>query len=199
MQVEGIRGLVAPILTPFNDDLSVATNLYVAHAKRMLDQGCAGIAPFGTTGEALSVGIDERIVAIRDLIDGGIDPAKMIPGTGLSNVADTARLSRACLDMGCAAVLTLPPFYFKSVTEDGLYRHFEQLIAAIGLDARIYLYHIPPIAIVGISPDTCRAATCRFPGSDRRHQGQFRELGQHAGAARYRGHDRLSRIGIAIA
>ena len=163
MQVEGIRGLVAPILTPFDDDLSVATNLYVAHANRMLDQGCAGIAPFGTTGEALSVGIDERIAAIRDLIDGGIDPAKMIPGTGLSNVADTARLSRACLDMGCAAVLTLPPFYFKSISEDGLYRHFEQLIAAIGSDARIYLYHIPPIAIVGIPPTLAARLHADFP------------------------------------
>ena len=163
MQVEGIRGLIAPILTPFNDDLSVATSLYVAHAKRLFDQGCAGIAPFGTTGEALSVGIDERIAAIRDLIDGGIDAARMIPGTGLSNVADTARLSRACLDMGCAGVLTLPPFYFKSVTEDGLYRHFEQLIGSIGSDARIYLYHIPPIAIVGVSPALAARLHADFP------------------------------------
>ena len=163
MQVERIRGLIAPILTPFNDDLSVATSLYVAHAERLFNQGCAGIAPFGTTGEALSVGIDERIAAIRDLIDGGIDPAKMIPGTGLSNVADTARLSRACLDMGCAGVMTLPPFYFKSVTEDGLYRHFEQLIEAIGSDARIYLYHIPPIAIVGVPPALAARLHADFP------------------------------------
>ncbi len=163
MQVEGIRGLIAPILTPFNDDLSVATSLYVAHAKWLFDQGCAGIAPFGTTGEALSVGIDERIAAIRDLIDGGIDAARMIPGTGLSNVADTARLSRACLDMGCAGVMTLPPFYFKSVTEDGLYRHFEQLIATIGSDARIYLYHIPPIAIVGVPPALAARLHADFP------------------------------------
>lgn len=163
MQVEGIRGLIAPILTPFNNDLSVATSLYVAHAKRLFDQGCAGIAPFGTTGEALSVGIDERIAAIRDLIDGGIDAARMIPGTGLSNVADTARLSRACLDMGCAGVMTLPPFYFKSVTEDGLYRYFEQLIATIGSDARIYLYHIPPIAIVGVPPALAARLHADFP------------------------------------
>lgn len=163
MQVEKIHGLVAPILTPFNDDLSVATCLYVAHAKRLLDQGCAGIAPFGTTGEALSVGIDERIAAVRDLIDGGVDPAIMIPGTGLSNVADTARLSRACLDMGCAGVLILPPFYFKSVSEDGLYHYFKQLIAAIGSDARIYLYHIPPIAIVGIPPTLAARLRADFP------------------------------------
>ena len=115
MPFEPLRGVVVPILTPFNDDLSVATDLYVAHAKNLFEQGCAGLAPFGTTGEALSVGIDERIAAIRALVNGGIDPARMIAGTGLSNVADTARLSRACLDLGCAGVMTLPPFYYKAV------------------------------------------------------------------------------------
>ncbi len=158
-----IRGIIAPILTPFNDDFSVATSLYVAHAKWLIEQGCAGIAPFGTTGEALSVGIDERIVAIEALLDAGIDARRLIPGTGLSNVADTARLSRACLDMGCAGVLILPPFYFKDVSEDGLYNYFEQLIAVIGPDARIYLYHIPPVAIVGISPMLASRLHADFP------------------------------------
>jgi 4-hydroxy-tetrahydrodipicolinate synthase len=163
MQTEPIRGLITPILTPFNDDFSIADDLYLAHSKNLLEQGCAGLSPFGTTGEALSVGIDERIAAIRNLIDGGIDPAVMIPGTGLSNVADTARLSRACLDMGCAAVMTLPPFYFKAVTEDGIYQYFEQLIAVIGPDARIVLYHIPPIAIVGIPPALAARLRADFP------------------------------------
>ena len=146
------RGVIAPLLTPFDDDYSVATDLYVAHARHLLDSGCSALAPFGTTGEALSVGIDERLAAIRALVDGGIDPARMIPGTGLSNVADTARLSRGCLEMGCAAVMTLPPFYYKNVSEDGLYSYFAQLIAAVGADARIFLYHIPPVAMVGIPP-----------------------------------------------
>lgn len=158
-----IRGVLVPILTPFNDDMSIAADLYVAHAKWLLDQGCAGLVPFGTTGEALSVGIDERIAAVRALIDGGIDPALMIPGTGLSNVADTARLSRACLDMGCSAVMTLPPFYYKGVSEEGLYRHFVQLIEAIGEDARIFLYHIPPIAIVGIPVTLAARLHAEFP------------------------------------
>ncbi len=157
------RGIIAPILTPFEDDLTVATSLYVAHAKWLIEQGCAGIAPFGTTGEALSVGIDERIAAIEALLESGIDAGRLIPGTGLSNVADTARLSRACLDMGCASVLTLPPFYFKDVSEDGLYDYFEQLITAIGSDARIYLYHIPPVAIVGVSPTLASRLHADFP------------------------------------
>jgi 4-hydroxy-tetrahydrodipicolinate synthase len=157
------RGVLVPILTPFNDDMSVADDLYVAHAKWLLEQGCAGLVPFGTTGEALSVGIDERIAAVRALVDAGIDPALMIPGTGLSNVADTARLSLACLEMGCSSVMTLPPFYYKGVSEEGLYRHFVQLIEAIGEGARIFLYHIPPIAIVGIPVTLAARLHAEFP------------------------------------
>lgn len=158
-----IRGVFAPLLTPFNDDSSVATDLYIAHAQWLLEQGCAGLVPFGTTGEALSVGIDERIAAVQALVDGGIDPARMIAGTGVSNVADSARLSRACLDMGCAGVMTLPPFYFKAVSDDGLYHYFVQLIEAIGADARVYLYHIPPIAVVGIPPALAARLRTEFP------------------------------------
>jgi 4-hydroxy-tetrahydrodipicolinate synthase len=158
-----MRGVIAPILTPFNNDLSIATDLYIDLANRLLDQGCAGLAPFGTTGEALSVGIDERIRALSALVNAGIEPARLIPGTGLSNIADTARLSRACLDLGCPAVMTLPPFYFKAVTEDGLYRYFAELLKTIGADARVFLYHIPPIAIVGIPPSLAARLHADFP------------------------------------
>lgn len=163
MTVKQKRGVIVPSLTPFNDDLSIAMDLFASHVQWLFDQGCAGIAPFGTTGEALSVGVDERIGAVQALVDSGINPSLMIPGTGLSNVADTARLSRACLDLGCAAVMTLPPFYYKAVDEDGLYRYFATLIEAIGPDARIYLYHIPPIAIVGIPPSLAARLYADFP------------------------------------
>lgn len=163
MSFQANRGVFVPILTPFNDDMSIATDLYVELAKDLFAKGCAGLAPFGTTGEALSVGIDERIDAIRALIDGGVDPSRMIPGTGLSNVTDTARLSRACLDLGCAAVMTLPPFYYKGVGEDGLYRYFVNLVEATGPDARIFLYHIPPVAIVGIPPALVARLHADFP------------------------------------
>ena len=163
MSEKRIRGLLAPLLTPFEDDLAIATDLYVEHARRLLSQGCGGLVPFGTTGEALSVGIDERIAAVRSLVDGGVDPASMIPGTGVSNLDDTARLSRACLDLGCNAVLVLPPFYFKAVSDAGLYEYFARLVDAIGDDARIVLYHIPPIAVVGISPDLAARLHTNFP------------------------------------
>ncbi|MBT8081303.1 MAG: dihydrodipicolinate synthase family protein, partial [Gammaproteobacteria bacterium] len=77
MSIQALHGVIAPLLTPFNDDLSIATDLYVDHARRLFDQGCAGIAPFGTTGEALSVGIGERVAAIESLVDARIDPKRM--------------------------------------------------------------------------------------------------------------------------
>ncbi len=157
------HGLLAPLLTPFNDDLSLATDLYVDLAQRLLAEGCAGLVPFGTTGEALSVGIAERIDAIQGLIDSGIDPSSLMPGTGVSNFTDTARLSRACLDMGCAAVMVLPPFYYKAVTDDGLFRYFAELIERIGPTARIFLYHIPPVAVVGISTQLAARLHASFP------------------------------------
>lgn len=159
-----ITGVIAPNLTFFNDDLSIATELYVAHAKRLLANGCAGLAPFGTTGEALSVGIDERIAAIRALIDAGIDAKKLIPGTGLTALTDTARLSTACLEAGCAGVMVLPPFYFKDVPGDGLYAYFAKLIEMIGRDdLKIYLYHIPQVAGVGLPVDVVRRLRADFP------------------------------------
>ncbi|MEO0363269.1 MAG: dihydrodipicolinate synthase family protein, partial [Pseudomonadota bacterium] len=147
------RGVVAPVFTPFNDDLTVATDLFVAHAEALLDEGCVALAPFGTTGEAASLSLDERLDALAALIAAGIDPAKLMPGVGLTNLPETARLARACVDMGCAAVMALPPFYYKGVGDEGLYAYFARLAEAIDHPAlALYLYHIPQISGVGLSP-----------------------------------------------
>ncbi|RMF33088.1 MAG: dihydrodipicolinate synthase family protein [Alphaproteobacteria bacterium] len=143
------QGLIAPNLTPFNDDLSLATDLYVAHARALLEGPCAALAPFGTTGEALSVAPAERIEALKALIGAGIDARRLIPGTGLTSLPETVALSRKCLDMGCAAVMVLPPFYFKPVSDDGLFAYFAALVQRLGPDARIVLYHIPQVSGVG--------------------------------------------------
>lgn len=164
MASEPLRGVIAPNLTPFNDDLSIAQDLYVANAKRLLREGCVALAPFGTTGEALSVGVQERIDAIKGLIDSGVPSDKLIPGTGLTSLPDTADLSRACADLGCAGVMTLPPFYYKGVTDEGLYAYFARLIEMIDRPGlRVYLYHIPQVAGVGIPVDVVRRLRAAFP------------------------------------
>jgi 4-hydroxy-tetrahydrodipicolinate synthase len=163
-RLEPIRGVMAPILTPFNRDLTIAYGLFADHAHHLIKSGCAGLAPFGTTGEALSLGIEERIVALERLIDSGIDSKKLIPGTGLTNLPDTIRLTRHAVDRGCAGVMVLPPFYFKHVPDEGLFAYFSSLIERVASDdLRIYLYHIPPVAQVGLSIDLIQRLRSTFP------------------------------------
>ena len=137
-----IKGLIAPTLTPFNDDLTIAEDLFLSHAKWLLsDGGCAGLAPFGTTGEALSVGIDERIAMLDMMIANGINPLQLIPGTGLTNLVDTAHLTRHAVEKGCLGAMILPPFYFKGVPDDGIYNYYRELIRLVDHpNLKIYLY-----------------------------------------------------------
>ncbi|MBT6341486.1 MAG: dihydrodipicolinate synthase family protein [Desulfobacula sp.] len=164
MSKEKMTGVVTPILTPFNDDLSFAPDLYVSHATWLLEQGIHYISPFGTTGEALSLSVKERIAALDTLIEGGIDPGVLMPGTGLCNLEDTVTLCRHAVDFGCAAVLTLPPFFYKNASDDGLYAYFVRLIEVINrAELRICMYHIPPLAGIGFSPALAGRLAKDFP------------------------------------
>ena len=159
-----IKGLIAPILTPFDKQLKLDQKMYNDLAKDLLNNGCSGLAPFGTTGEALSVGNEERMDALEGLIKSGIDPDILIPGTGLCNLPDTIKLTKHAIDMGCHGVMTLPPFYFKGMTDDGLFEHFEKLIEGVNTNKlKIYLYHIPQVCGVGLSIDLVQKLKSSFP------------------------------------
>lgn len=159
-----LRGVISPTLTPFNHDLSIAEDLYIAHALRCLSGGCVGLAPFGTTSEALSVGIEERIAMLEKLVAAGIPAGKLIPGTGLTSLPDTIRLTRHAAALGCKGAMVLPPFYFKDVPEQGLYDYFARLIDGVAEDRlNIYLYHIPQVAGVGLPIPLVRRLRADFP------------------------------------
>jgi 4-hydroxy-tetrahydrodipicolinate synthase len=151
-QPQRLRGVLSPVVTPFNKDLSPDPERLIAHCRWLLGQSC-GLAIFGTNSEANSLSTNERIALLDALLAADIDPARMMPGTGCCALTDTVRLTEHAVKAGCAGVLMLPPFYYKGVSEDGLYRNFAEVIERVG-DARlrIYLYHIPPVAVVGITP-----------------------------------------------
>ncbi|HEY2047126.1 MAG TPA: dihydrodipicolinate synthase family protein [Candidatus Udaeobacter sp.] len=146
-----IRGVLAPVVTPFRADLSPDQERLIRHCRWLLSQNC-GLAPFGTTSEANSVSTYERISLLDVLVAAGIDPSRMMAGTGCCSITETVALTTHAVQHGCAGVLMLPPFYYKDTTEEGLYRYFSEVVQRVG-DARlrIYLYHIPPVAIVGIT------------------------------------------------
>ena len=128
--------------------------MYNDLAHDLLENGCSGLAPFGTTGEALSLSNKERMNALEGLLKSGIKADQLITGTGLCNFPDTVMISKHALDLGCHGVMTLPPFYFKGMSDEGLFEYFEKLIEEINLSKlKIYLYHIPQVSGVGLSID----------------------------------------------
>jgi 4-hydroxy-tetrahydrodipicolinate synthase len=160
-----IRGVLAPVVTPFKVDLSPDRERFIRHCRWLLSQNC-GLAPFGTTSEANSMSTDERISLLNALIAAGIDPSRMMPGAGCCSISETVALTAHAVKHGCAGVLMLPPFYYKDVGEEGLYRYFSEVVQRVG-DARlrIYLYHIPPVAIVGITPGLVERLLKAYPNA----------------------------------
>jgi 4-hydroxy-tetrahydrodipicolinate synthase len=147
-----LRGIFAPTLTPVHADLSPDVERWVAHSKQLLDDGCHGLCPFGTTSEANSFGIGERIEMLEQLVAAGVPAAQLMPGTGTSAIPDTVQLTAHAVKLGCSGVLVLPPFYYKGVSDDGIFKAFAEVIERVGdTRLRVYLYHIPPIAQVGFS------------------------------------------------
>ena len=144
--------LYVPAITPFAADLSLDTARLVAHAQAMLDAGAHGLAPFGSTSEANSLTVAERIAGLEALVEAGIDPARIIPGTGCCALGDTIELTRHAASLGCKGALMLPPFFYKGVPDEGVHDAYAQVIEAVGrTDARIYLYHIPQMSGVPIT------------------------------------------------
>jgi 4-hydroxy-tetrahydrodipicolinate synthase len=158
-----IRGVLAPVVTPFKADLSPDRQRFIAHCRWLLSQNC-GLAVFGTNSEANSLSMEERAMLLDEVVAAGIDPARMMPGTGYCSIVETVKLTAEAVEHGCAGVLMLPPFYYKDVSEEGLYRYFSEVVQRIG-DARlkIYLYHIPPVAVVGITTGLVERLLAAYP------------------------------------
>jgi 4-hydroxy-tetrahydrodipicolinate synthase len=152
MAVTGLGKVVAPVLTPFGVGGQPDAARFTAHARWLIAQGATGLAPFGTTSEANSLSLDERKLLLTSLIAAGIEPAMLMPGTGMSSLPEAIALTRHAVGLGAGGVLMLPPYYYKAVKDDGLYRFFAEVIETVG-DKRlkIYLYHIPPVAQVAFS------------------------------------------------
>lgn len=159
-----LQGTIAPILTPFEDDGRIARDLWISHAKWVLDQGAHYLSPFGTTGEALSVSLRERIEALGWLVEAGISPDRLMPGTGVTALPESVELSAHAVGLGCAAVMVLPSFFYTAVGDDGQARYYSELIERVGNPAmRMILYHIPQNSGVPVSPALTARLNEAFP------------------------------------
>ena len=158
-------GVLAAVLTPMDEDLAPDHAAFSAHCHRLLAAGCHGLSVFGTTGEANSLSVGERLAALEALLEGGVPANVLLPGTGSCALTDTVLLSRAALGAGTAGVLVLPPFYYKGVGDDGLFRFFAEVIERIGDDRlRLYLYHIPQMTGIQLGLPLISRLLDAYPG-----------------------------------
>src|SRR5204862_3867644 len=146
-------------------DFSPDGQRLIAHCKWLLSQNC-GLAVFGTTSEANSLAADERAALLDALVAAGINTSRMMPGTGCCSITETVKLTAQAVKHGCAGVLTLPSFYYKGGSEEGLYRYFSEIVQRVGDPRlRIYLYHIPPVAMVGITAGLVERLLKSYPNA----------------------------------
>ncbi len=139
-----LTGLIAAVATPLDAVGAIDLPGLAAHCERLLRLGCDGLNLLGTTGEATSFSVEQRLAAMQEIARTGLPLDRVMVGTGAAALADAARLTRAAMDLGYAGALVLPPFYYKGLDVDSVTGYFRALLAAVGFEeCRIYLYNFP--------------------------------------------------------
>lgn len=161
----GLTGLWPPIATPFDAAGVVDHDRIAALGQALFEEGADGLVVLGTTGEANSLSLVERHALVDAMVDHGFDPKRLMVGTGACAHSEAAELTRHAGDVGAAATLLLPPFYYKPVSDDGLFAFVANVIDRSGAaPCPILLYHFPSLATVGWSFALIRRLIEAFPG-----------------------------------
>jgi 4-hydroxy-tetrahydrodipicolinate synthase len=151
-------------MTPLRADLAIDPARFAAHAVALLEAGCGGVTPFGTTGEGPSFSVTERIEGVNALIAGGVPAARILVSVGCAALPDTVALVRHAQDAGAWGVLLLPPFFFKGASDAGIVDACGQVIEATAdRPLRVVLYHIPQVAAVSLSHGVIAELLRRYP------------------------------------
>jgi len=159
-----LGGVWCATLTPLDTDGRPDYARLAAHVQRLLAAGVDGVALFGTTGEGQSFSVAERLAGLEALLDGGVEPARILAGTGCAALPETIELTRHAVACGCAGTLMLPPFFFKDVSDDGVYACYARIIDGVA-DARLrlFLYHIPQVSAVPIADAVTARIAAAYP------------------------------------
>jgi 4-hydroxy-tetrahydrodipicolinate synthase len=164
MEIQPFHGVLVPVLTPFTRAGDPDAGRFVTFCRWLLDQGAGGLSVFGTTSEANSMSGTERMTLLDRLIEAGIPAQKLMPGTGACSMSEAAILVGHAVAHGCGGVLMLPPFYYKGVSDDGIFAFVSGVIDKVASpNLRVYLYHIPPVAQVGYSLDLVGRFITAYP------------------------------------
>jgi 4-hydroxy-tetrahydrodipicolinate synthase len=160
-----IGGVNCAAATPVGADGAPDLALFTAHCRALLDEGCHGLAILGTTGEANSFAVSERKALLVAALGAGVRGDQLLPGTSACNITETIALTKHAVDHGAKGCVLLPPFYYKGVSTEGLYRFYASVIEGVADDRlRVILYHIPQVTQIPITHDLIARLLADFPG-----------------------------------
>ena len=161
-----LSGIYAAAVTPLNPDLSPDLEAVVPFLAFLASRGCDGALLFGTTGEGPSFSASEREAVWRAALKvrEAVPDFRLLAGTGTPSFTETIELTRLAFDLGYDAVVTLPPYYYRNATDEGLFNWFEQVIRCrVPSDGFLLGYHFPGVAGLGFSLDLLSRLKEAFP------------------------------------
>jgi 4-hydroxy-tetrahydrodipicolinate synthase len=142
-----LHGVIAAIATAIDDKGEPDCTRSIALARFLLDTGCDGLNVLGTTGEATSFSLEQRLRVMNAYADSGLPLDRMMVGTGAAALADAVALTAHAAELSFAGALVLPPFYYKGVHDDGLFAGIDAILTATAKrPIPIYLYHYPALS-----------------------------------------------------
>jgi len=160
-----LPAVLSPVLTPFKADGNPDAKALLKQCQWLGANG-VGQAVFGTNSEANSMSASQKMSTLTALIEGGLNPAHMMPGTGGTSIDATVNMTRHAVNHKCAGVLMLPPFYYKDVIDDGLFAFYSEVIQKVGDAAlQIYIYNIPPVTKITLSLSLLERLVKEYPNT----------------------------------
>lgn len=144
MSKQQVSGIYAAVVTPVDGFGEISMERFARHARWLLRHGCHGLGLFAVTGESASFSIAERQHALEALVSAGIPAEKLIVGVGTCARAETVALARHALELGCRRQVMLPPYFFRRLLDEGVYRVYAEVLDRLADDRlELFLYHNP--------------------------------------------------------
>jgi 4-hydroxy-tetrahydrodipicolinate synthase len=159
-----VSGIYAAAVTPVDYSGAISTERFIRHAHWLLGHGCHGLGVFAVTGEAASFSVAERQAALEAFVAGGVPAQKLLVGIGTCARADTLALARHALELGCRRLVMLPPYFFRRLLDEGIYRAYAEVIDALADDRlELFLYHHPQITGAPITKAVIERLVAAYP------------------------------------